>query len=221
MISNLIYQQINNITISLIKEGLSIEQNFPSSRSIDGKYIVSFQNDNNICKALKNETYKVIYDKLEKTKSYNIKLIDGALIQFMYICSREKLLSHRLAYMPSPFIEAYKNAQEIYGSDLLYGDIVRDSITPFPIRFDYSENLQDFKEFYHSKSHLTLGEFDYCRIPVIGPVNPYSFISFILKHFYIEDRLDEINKKIYAADKIKFPASITEKELKEPHFCIY
>lgn len=220
MISKLICQQINNITSCLIREGLSVEQNFPSVRSIDGKYIVSFQNDNNICKALKNESYEVIYDKLEKTKSYNIKLIDGALIQFMYVCSRKKLISHRLAYMPSPFIEAYKNAQEIYGADLLYGDIVRDSITPFPIRFDYSENLQDFREFYHSKSHLTLGEFDYCRIPVLGPVNPYSFISFILKHFYIEDRSNEINKNIYNAKKIQFPASITERELKEPHFYI-
>lgn len=47
---------------------------------------------------------------------------------------------------------------------------------------DLSEEV--FEEIHHPKSHLTLGQFRNCRIPVSSPLTPYQFVSFILRNFY-------------------------------------
>jgi hypothetical protein len=36
----------------------------------------------------------------------------------------------------------------------------------------------------HPASHLTLGQYENCRIPVSGPLGPNSFGMFILRNFY-------------------------------------
>ena len=105
-----IYNQINTITASLIKVGLSVEQNFPSIK--DESIYISGKQDLSI--ALKNIAYKEIYEVLEKEKNYNIKMIDGALIQFMYMFDNEELLKYRLAFFPSPSLEEFQNNSEIY-----------------------------------------------------------------------------------------------------------
>ncbi|MDE2699007.1 MAG: DUF2290 domain-containing protein, partial [Gemmatimonadota bacterium] len=47
-------------------------------------------------------------------------------------------------------------------------------------------NAQDslHQKLVHPKSHLTLGQYEDCRIPVTAPVTPLWFIDFILRNFY-------------------------------------
>ena len=130
--------------------------------------------------ALKNLAYREIYYQLVQDHAYNVKMLDGALIQMMYRFSNGTLQSHRLAFFPSPDLEEFQNNPDIYIEQAIYADVIARNIVPFPLRFDY--NAQEGH--IHPRSHLTLGQYEHCRIPVTGPLTPFRFIDFILRNFY-------------------------------------
>ncbi|MCK5402420.1 MAG: DUF2290 domain-containing protein [Flavobacteriaceae bacterium] len=214
--ANTITRQITSITSILIEAGISVCQNFPSHKNGD----VSFEGKDKISIALKNIPYINLYAELLNAKCYNMKLLDGALIQLMYRFHDDKIISHRLSFFPSPYLEDYQNALEAYENDELYGDVVRDNIMPFPIRFDFSNEQKIYKEIYHSKTHLTLGEFCHCRIPVSSPLLPIEFISFIIRHLYFEDRNAIINQKLYNMEKTPFQDNISGTEKAVSYFSV-
>ena len=111
-------------------------------------------------------------------------MLDGGLIQMMYEFSNETLQRHRLAFFPSPHLEEFQNNPDIYLADEVYADVVAKNIVPFPARFDYDAREGIHQELVHPKSHLTLGQYEHCRIPVTAPLNPARFIDFILRNFY-------------------------------------
>jgi hypothetical protein len=175
---NTIKQQINSITSKLIEVGLSVEQNFPSIKN--NSVYISGNKDLSI--ALKNISYQEIYSELDKEKNYNIKMIDGALIQFMYTFDGDELKKYRLAFFPSPTLEEFQNNSEIYEIDEIYADIIDKNIVTTPIRFDYDPNNHISVE--HPQSHLTIGQYKNCRIPIVIPITPNIFMDFILRNFY-------------------------------------
>lgn len=176
--SVIILRQIEHITTKLIELGLSAQQNFPSNQN--GRIAYSGMQDISI--AIKNIAYQEIYKNLEESKNYNVKMIDGALIQMLYRFENNELMSHRLAFFPSPHLESFQNEPEIYEDDEIYADILQKNIVTFPIRFDYDPD--NFQEIAHPKTHATLGQYKNCRIPVSEPLTPELFINFILQNFY-------------------------------------
>ncbi len=72
----------------------------------------------------------------------------------------------------------------MYLDDEVDGDGVAGSVVPFPVRYDYDGRDGRHEELAHPKSHLTLGQYECCRIPVSAPVTPYWFVDFILGNFY-------------------------------------
>lgn len=180
-----ITDQINKIIGCLVEVGLSDDQNFAFQRpGIGGIVETTFQNANRIGFALRNHTYAEIYEHLALERAYNTKLADGAMIQMMYVFSSGVLERHRLAFFPSPFLQQFQNDPDIYLEDELYADIVAKNIVAFPIRFDYEAGDASHTTLEHPKSHLTLGQYRNCRIPVTAPVSPVRFIDFILRNFY-------------------------------------
>lgn len=178
-----VLKEIEILTIKLIETGLSDAQNFPSCvRCGNNSYEIGYSEMQDLSIALKNVEYAEIYNELNKNKNYNIKMIDGALIQFLYTYENSSLISHRLAFFPSPNLEAFQNESEMYEMDEIYADIIAKNILPVPIRFDYDP--KNHQEIDHSKCHLTLGQFKNCRIPVCSPITPLTFMSFILRNFY-------------------------------------
>lgn len=174
-----IINQIKEITSKLIAVSLSEEQNFPSENNgdiyISGNYDLSI--------ALKNISYSDIYKILDEAKNYNIRMIDGALIQLMYSFDyNDNLLKYRLAFFPSPTLEEFQNNSEIYELDEIYADMIHKNIVSVPIRFDYDPSNFVVRE--HPSSHLTLGQYKNCRIPLKLPITPNVFIDFILRNFY-------------------------------------
>lgn len=178
-----IRMQVQTITTDLIACSLSVDQQFPSVREEVGETRVDFGKAD-LSIALKNVEYKKIYSELSKFRSYNLKLIDGALVQLMYIFQGNILRRHRLAFFPSPYLEEYQNNSEVYEEDEIYADIIKKNIVPFPIRFDYDSREEVTVEITHPLSHLTLGQYQNCRVPVSAPLTPYVFIIFILRNFY-------------------------------------
>ena len=118
--SVIIFRQIEKITAKLIEIGLSTQQNFPSNQY--GHITYSGMQDVSI--AMKNIAYEEIYKKLEETKNYNIKMLDGALIQMLYSYRDNKLVSHRLAFFPAPNLESFQNEPDLYEDDEIYADIL-------------------------------------------------------------------------------------------------
>lgn len=161
------------------------DQNFPFERSATKNVIeITFSGAQHTSMAMKDTSYLDIYDQLRKERAYIVKMADGALIQMMYAFSDGVLERHRLAFFPSPHLEEFQNAAEVYLEDEIYADIVAKNIVPCPIRFDFDDRDGIFKELEHPKSHLTLGQYANCRIPVSAPLMPTQFIEFILRNFY-------------------------------------
>ena len=178
MIQNIL-RQISDITSALISVSLSSEQNFPSEQN--GTIYISGKHDLSV--VLKNIPYSEVYEILDTKKNFNIKLVDGALIQLMYQFDGDgTLLKHRLAFFPSPNLGEFQNNREIYELDELYADVVLRNIVPAPIRFDYDP--ASYVEGYHPRSHLTIGQYKNCRIATSAPLTPNMFIEFILRSFY-------------------------------------
>lgn len=182
--SKQVMKGIMEITSDLIGLGLSVDQNFPSEKIERGVTIISWGDQINLSIVLKNISYNQIYNELLKNSNYNIKLIDGAIIQMMYTFANDILLSHRLAFFPSPVLESYQNDPEIYERQEIYADIIAKNIIPFPMRFDFDADETIFAPIKHPKSHLTLGQYKNCRIPVSAPLAPGVFIDFLLRNFY-------------------------------------
>jgi hypothetical protein len=58
------------------------------------------------------------------------------------------------------------------------------NIVPFPLRFDFDSRTEVVRELEHPISHLSLGQYENCRIPVSAALTPFHFICFVLRNFY-------------------------------------
>ncbi len=180
-----IKKQIDGIVGYLVEVGLAGDQNFAFRREVTGGCVeVTFPQAKHVSIALKDRTYHEIYDHLVQARAYNAMMPDGALVQMMYVFAGGKLERHRLAFFPAPHLEEFQNNPDIYLEDEIYADVVAKSIVPFPVRFDYDSRDGVHRELVHPKSHLTLGQYENCRIPVTAPMTPFWFIDFILRNFY-------------------------------------
>lgn len=180
-----IVEQINGIIAYLVEAGLSDSQSYAFLRTMrDNVEEVTFQNAEYISEALRERAYDEVYRYLVQKRAYTVKLLDGALIQIMYTFSGDTLERHRLAFFSAPHLEEFQNNPDIYLEDEIYADVLAKNIVPFPIRFDYDCRKEIYEELEHPQSHLTLGQYRNCRIPVTAPVTPFWFIHFILRNFY-------------------------------------
>lgn len=180
-----IVKQINDAIGGLIYVGLSDDQNhaFVRNRN-DGIAEVTFKGAQYVSLGLKPEPYYKLYDSLKESRAYVVRMADGALVQLMYEFHGESILRHRLAFWPSPHLEQFQNEPEIYTNDEVYAEIVEPGIVPFPVRFDFDACEERFEALLHPKSHLTLGQYTRCRIPVSAPLMPAQFFEFVLRNFY-------------------------------------
>lgn len=214
-----ILEEVKSITSDFVGASLCNSQNFPNIRyyeggisevSISGKPILSV--------ALKGLSYSNVYYELMHSKAYNIKMLDGALIQIMYRFLENKVVAHRLAFFPSPDLEEFQNAPDIYELDEIYAEVVNKGVVVFPFRFDFDARDEVVKDVDHPMSHLTLGQYSNCRIPVTSPLTPNEFVGFILRNFY-----HTAHRKYHDGmrrSKLKFADTITDNEKQIIHLIV-
>lgn len=174
--------QINDLISRLIKASLSVDQEWATQQiSSDGDILIGSLKGGSV--ALRNLPYESIYSELESNRVYHAKLVDGGLIQLQYTFTQASVLrKQRLAYFPNPKLPTIEDAPELYEEDELYGDIIAQQLVRFPVRIDFAPD--DKIDIVHPATHLTLGQYESCRIPVVGPVGPVSFGIFIVRNFY-------------------------------------
>src|SRR5690554_4317847 len=213
-----IKEDIDGLISQLIAKGVCVDQNFTAIRSSGSKVDITFSGSEHISIALGDIEYAEVYRELAEKRSYNMKLVDGALLQMMYRVEGNELLQHRLAFYPSPSLAPFQDDPDAYMRDELFIEIVQRKIVPFPLRFDFDAREGVHVDVTYPKSHLTLGDVEGCRIPVSAPVTPRWFVEFILRNFYQTDRHDFISD--LPRHQIKFPASITSNEMGLMHMVI-
>lgn len=202
---------------SLIESGIADDQNFPVLRqlSTDG-WEVSFDGAEHVSLAMSDSDYSEIYRELFEKRSYNVKLIDGGLLQMMYFFKDARLVRHRLAYYPSPSLRSFQEEPEAYLRDELFLDIVSRRIVPFPLRFDFDKTAA--KDVIHPGCHLTLGDVKDCRIPVSAPLTPRWFIEFVLRNFYQTQAHDFVAG--LPAHRFGFPETLATEESRLIHVVV-
>lgn len=184
MTPNEVIAEITKIIRRLIEAGLSNQQNYPNLTRVGTRIDIGVSGAPEIAISMKDQAYSEIYDLLDKAGAYHIRMIDGALVQMYYRFQRRAISAHRLCVFPAPHLEHYDNEPTSYERDELYADIVGKSIVHVPIRFDYAADDALHVDVNHPKSHLTLGQYQNCRIPVNAPISPARFIKFVLRNFY-------------------------------------
>lgn len=213
-----IKEDIDGLISELIGNGVCDDSNFSAIRSCGIKADVTFSGSEHVSIALGDIEYAEIYRELADKRSYNMRLVDGALLQMMYRMEGDDLLQHRLAFYPSPSLLPFQDDPDAYMRDEIFIEIVQRRIVPFPLRFDSDAREGVHVDVDHPKSHLTLGDVKGCRIPVSAPLTPRWFVEFILRNFYQTERHD------FVADlphhKIKFPTSITANEVRHMHMVV-
>lgn len=213
-----VYNQINQLTSDLVGTAICDDQNFPIRRGDTWDTCSIEISKIDIASALKNKPYHELFYELEKARSYNLKLLDGALIQLQYRFDSNSLTAHRLAFYPNPDLSTFQNTPEEYLEDDIYLDIVDQRIVATPFRFDFDVRDEVAKNISHPRSHFTIGQYQNCRIPVERPLFPYQFIDFIIRNFYHNAHLQ------YSCDITKyedlFDSTITDEELKLIHIGI-
>jgi hypothetical protein len=209
--------QINELTLALVELSLSNEQNFPTTKGkVKADFEISVSTAAGMSVALKNVAYRDIYGELERARCFNVKMIDGALLSLRYRFQAGAVCEHSLSYFPSPDLEQFQNEPEIYLEDEVFAEVVARNIVPFPIRFDFSGDDEKFEEVHHPYSHLTLGQYKNCRIPVCSPLGPLAFGGFILRNFY--NTAFRKYSATFPVSKLRFANTITTKEKRIPHF---
>lgn len=181
-----IQKDINEMMRALIRNALVNAQHFPVIRGkVDRECAIGFENDDKISLSFGLDKYEDIYDRLLDNQVYSMRLLDGGLVQISYSFSSAIMTQHRLAYYPNPHADRdgdlYYDCEESENIALM---LLQRNVVRFPIRFDYNFDEKLFMPIEHPRSHLTLGNFECCRIPVSSPMPPIDFMRFIIRNFY-------------------------------------
>jgi len=210
--------EIRDLTSKMIEVGLCVEPNFPSMAtypSDEGAVEeVSISGLEEASAALRNRPYRETYEVLRGKRAFNMRLIDGALIQLRYRFRDGELLKHVLSFYPSPDLLEYQNDPEVYETDVLFAEVIMKDIVTTPVRFDFdSASAEDY---VHPASHFTIGQYRNCRIPVKGALTPYRFLNFILRAFYSTAYHQLCSN--WPGNAPDFVASVTDRESSDLHW---
>ena len=210
-------KNINDVISKVIEAGISDQQNYPRLTYVgQNECEIGISGSPDMSISLRDIPYPEIYDGLDAAKAYHMKLIDGAIVQMVYSFHNGNIKSHRLAVFPAPYLMNYANAAASYEEDQIYAEVVGTFSVRVPLRFDYSSDDREFIDVEHPRSHLTLGQYKGCRIPVSGPLTPARFMRFVLRNFY-NPAYGRFDLDSFAL-RGQFPESISVNERRIAHF---
>ncbi len=179
-------QEIRQLIWELVRVSLCVRQHEPVLRTAAGGVeVVTISGDVILSTGMgRGEKYAESWQRMSEGDVFHLKMIDGALVQMLYTFVRGDLVKHRLAFFPRPRQHSFDSEPEIYESDEIYADIVGEGLAHVPVRFDFNRDDPANCAVDHPVSHLSLGQYPNCRIPVSAPLSPRTFMGFVLRSFY-------------------------------------
>lgn len=218
MSADFLLKEIGSLTGDLMRKGVCDSQNFPVIYKGNNEERLVYSGFKDVSVAMKDISYEDIYKYLDENGQYNFKLADGGIFHLLYTFDRRGVLKkHRLCYFPSSTFEPFQSMPELYMDEgCLYKDVTSKSILPIPVRVDYDPCEKVYQEVLHPKSHITFGQYKNCRIPVVSPLCPITFVNFILSSFYNTSYLElDLKRKV-----TRFDDTIADREREILHFSI-
>jgi hypothetical protein len=214
-------KEFTDLVRYLIEHSLVDDQNMPARRA-RGNSIVTLQSDywSDSPRIQRKVPYTTLYDDLVAARAYDLRFLDGALVQVQYeFDSRgSQLRRARAAFLPSPDLTPYQEDQELYLHDEIYGDVVDPRVVPVPLRFDFDSRANVVTDLLHPYSHMTIGQYPHCRVALSSALTPYFFLELILRSFY------RTNTKLHTDDlpapRVRMPRTITTREESYAHLRI-
>lgn len=186
------------------------DENGISQHILAGKLLeVSFHGKNNAGGIMydKHISCSHLMDVLLANRQYTILLYDKSIIQAEFLIDDNTITKERLV-----FIKKHNKIWDINEIDEYDANdedwFSEDDGIPILIRIDYDPS--EHKECEHASSHLTLSNYESCRIPMKQAVTFSEFVRFILFHFYDE----KLQKTEYRLD---YPEDISALEKKMIH----
>lgn len=180
-----VISEIRSITDFLVSKGIVDDQNYPYRREASGSQVfIEYTNIMIGSSMLREKPYAETYYEQLHARSFNFRMLDGALVQMTYTFKSKALTGGRLAFLPSPDLSEYQNDPELYMEDVIFSEVVDRRVVTVPLRFDFDTRDGVVQEINHPKSHLTLGQYENCRIAATAAITPGSFMEFILRSFY-------------------------------------
>ena len=180
--ANDIENEINHITSKLISSGLCSDQNWPSlveSAHRDGNITaINIDGVKELSFALRDVSYNETYSEIRKRRAFNFCLVDGGVVQLLYTFQKGALVKHNLSFYPSPDLLEFQNNQDVYSMDVLYAEVIYRNLVVTPLRIDYDP--ENFLDYHHPMTHLTIGQYKNCRIPSSAPLNSFSICQLSL-----------------------------------------
>ena len=127
-----------------------------------------------------------IAETLLYNREYNLLLYDKGIFQFEFEIYNGKIIKERFVFIKKQNKLWNKEEISFLDNDELAEDWFIDEIgIPIIIRVDFDEN--NYVEMKHPKSHMTISNYDECRIPMQGPISISKFVNFVLNIFYNDD----------------------------------
>ncbi|RFZ01134.1 hypothetical protein DSM43518_05627 [Mycobacterium marinum] len=180
-----ILREIEDITGFLMEKGLIDDQTWPYRHDgPDNTVEIRYPSALSGATVLRDRPYSITYNELLTARSFNFRMLDGALIQMGYTFTGPDLAAGRLAFLPSPDLSEYQNDPELYDSDPIFADMLDRRVVTVPVRFDFDTREGVMADVIHPASHLTLGQYMNCRIAATAALTPGLFVEFILRSFY-------------------------------------
>lgn len=186
-------KEISDITGYLIANSLIDSQNYPARRQridnievLQSDYWESDYWDNARRMQRANVEYATHYRELAAAGAYDLRFLDGALVQLQYEFATDTgdLRRGCASFLPAPDLLPYQDESALYLLDEVYGDVVDRRVVTVPIRFDFDSRADVIQTVHHPQSHLTIGQYPLCRVAVCSAVTPYYFLELVLRCFY-------------------------------------
>lgn len=205
----------------LVEHSLVDDQNTPARRA-RGHGIVALESDYwaDPPRMQRKVPYAVLYDDLVDARAYDLRFLDGALaqVQYEFDSNGAKLRRARVAFLPSPDLTPYQEDPGLYLHDEVYGDVVDPRVVPVPLRFDFDSRANVVKDFLHPHSHMTIGQYPHCRVPLSSALTPHFFVELILRSFYRTNT--KLHTDTLPTPRVHMPKTITPKEERYAHLAL-
>lgn len=141
----------------------------------------------------KSNESNILYDRhlpiekimniLLENKEYNLLLYDRSIIKYQFTIINGKICKERLIFIKKHNYlwtkdEINKKDIDDFGIDWFQ----EEASIPIVIRIDYDD--ENYEDIIHPITHMTLSNYEECRIPMMGAVTLYNFMNFVLNFFY-------------------------------------
>ena len=219
---NSLYRDFWKINAILLKLNLLIENNISIKTEGDGVSFIHHEKYTNPDLDISNKYEEEYYDMLSRGV-YTFLMVDYTMLQYFNIYSRDTLVKQNIGYVQSPYDVPYDlvevEEEEEENEKVLTKICDLGSYTR--MRFEYDPD--NFENIKHPRTHLHLGCYKDCRIPINKPMRMYDYIKFVIKNFYskkYDDFIRTISSEHYVFNENAYADTITSDEIQEIHISV-